>query len=485
MEKERAIKVSDFVLQFLRKWRRILIWMIIVALLLNGYAGAKSYKAVVSSKKETSLKENGVSESLSGLDDQDKKKVEDAFELYSSYQNTYDNSLDYYKNSIKMQINSNCVPKELMQYRIEPSENVASVITDFSRLLQSQDICEKINENLDEEQNVSFLSELITVEGKREDEDIDKIVVNKEDFTNVMLVQVIAPDKTMCKTIADILEKEIEIKSNDLKNDMGDFNITYIGRDYSENADTNLLIQQQEYLQKLRQTKESMDDIKENLTDDQKDGLDELLKQQDINSGNITEIQEPVSVDYVNIKYILLGLFMGLVLSCCWYFMLYYLDRRLLTTDELEKYCKLHILDTFTLDSRGSKKKCIIDCLINKMFHVEEDTDKEKKMKMIGTNIQILARKKNMNNIHIMGVASSPEAENMRQDIMFQIHEEGCIISVGGSVITDSESLKRLSDSDGVILVERVRDSILKNIEKEIEICKNQGTPILGVVVIQ
>ena len=228
-----------------------------------------------------------------------------------------------------------------------------------------------------------------------------------------------------------------------------------------------------------------MNAVISNFTESQKKYFDELIKAEEGQQEEASELQNQITVDYISVKHILLGLFVGLFLSCCWYLILYILDNHLLTVQQLEDGCNLYIIDTLTIGPNPEKKKCMIDRCINKIFQVEPDADKENKIKMICANIQMIAQKQNMESVHITSVAASPEVTEIKQAILNQADQNGFVVSTGNSVISDQKSLKCLSDSDGVVLVERVKDSVLKDIEKEIQICQNHGVPILGVVAIR
>ena len=486
MEKERTLYPMDFLLCLLRKWRIIIIWMVVFAVLLNGYAIIKNYKAMSMLKQnntsdmETSFPEE---ESLSG---EEKKVVEEIYDVYSSYNKTYDSSKDYYNHSIKMNIDPNHVPKMLIQYRLKTTKNADEIITAFSNILHNEEVCKKIQSKLEKNVDVSYLGELITVEkdeSNNEIKDSADISLERDNKINVMVIRIVAADKEMCETIANVIEEEIRESSKQLINSLGEFELTYIDSNYSESSDSDLMYLRREGLVQLNSIIIAMDNLKSSLSENQKAYLDELLEEENEEADTKNNIKESeILVDYFNIKYILVGLFAGLFISCCWFFVSYILDIHLLTIQELETDFGMHILDTFTVELKQNKKRCIIDCWINRLFHINKDVCRENKIKMVSTNIQSFAEKNNLEKIHITSVASSDEVENIKREIFKEIDGKELVVSVGNSIISDQKSLKQLASSDGVVLVERVKDSILKEVEKEVEICRNQGIQIIGVI---
>ena len=57
MEKERDIYIKDMLFYILRKWRIILVWMVIFAVGVNGIFALKSYKNMVDSQQNHSAED--------------------------------------------------------------------------------------------------------------------------------------------------------------------------------------------------------------------------------------------------------------------------------------------------------------------------------------------------------------------------------------------------------------------------------------------
>lgn len=53
------------------------------------------------------------------------------------------------------------------------------------------------------------------------------------------------------------------------------------------------------------------------------------------------------------------------------------------------------------------------------------------------------------------------------------------------SIVYDPESLQKMSESDGIVLVEKIDSSRYINIKKEIDMCILNQIPIIGSVVIE
>ena len=56
-------------------------------------------------------------------------------------------------------------------------------------------------------------------------------------------------------------------------------------------------------------------------------------------------------------------------------------------------------------------------------------------------------------------------------------------LTMGESVLTDNRSLKQLSESEGVILMEEIASSNLADINEEVNVCKKYDVSIIGMIV--
>ena len=144
MKKERIIYFGDLLQYILRKWKRIIIWMIIFAVTLNIFSVVKGYKEATNQQSNANLE----TEYIPNLSETEIQKTDENYKIYSSYKKSYNNFLNYYNGSIKMKINPNCVSKERVQYHIKSSVDTDEIITAFSNVLHSEQTGNKIKESI-------------------------------------------------------------------------------------------------------------------------------------------------------------------------------------------------------------------------------------------------------------------------------------------------------------------------------------------------
>ena len=491
MDKEREIYIKDMLFSIFRKWRVILVWMVIFAVALDGVAVAKSYKTMVESRNAQKLNNEKLENYKGQLSKEDIKKVEDTYELYVTYNKSLENSLDYYNNSVKMQLNPNNIATISLQYGIYNSKMRKDIVKAYSNAVLSKETCEYINEKAELKTEANYVCELINF-------DVNDEVYEKNNSNNTvnviedtdgtsMLINIIAPDKNSCEIIADIMEDKIQENTSKIQKKLGDFHIKKIDRNFVNKASESLLNEQQNCISSINNIKTTISNLNLTLSDVQKSYYSALISQ-DSDDVEGTESNINTSVKMINLKYIFVGLAAGVFFVACWYGLFYIINENLKIKDELEEYYGLSVMETMQSEKTTLLiNRSFIDRLIYKLFKRKNHLSKEESIDLVCTNILIAARKQNMKRVHITGCADSECAEGIKMQILEKIknNEESLKCSIGKSIIRNVDSLNTLADSEGIVLIEEINNSDFYEIGKEINICMKNSVNIIGAVVIE
>ena len=250
-------------------------------------------------------------------------------------------------------------------------------------------------------------------------------------------------------------------------------------------ADSDLLNQQQNVLYNLNSLKTSISNLNSSLTDEQKNYYNALINEADEDSKK-EEIKTEVIFQPINVKYIILGLFLGAVLVAGFYGLIYIMNDSLKVDKEIEDYYEIPVLGM--LSGKGNNQSDnFIDRLIYKIFGKRRNLSQAIDIQLICTRILMDAKKKNMNQLHIAGVSDSAYVETMKEELADTIQNglETLKCSVGKSIVQNMESLNSFAVSEGVVLVEEIGKSDFYEIGKEIAICLENNITLIGVVVIE
>ena len=159
------------------------------------------------------------------------------------------------------------------------------------------------------------------------------------------------------------------------------------------------------------------------------------------------------------IKYILLGAIAGVFLSAMYIALKYVLSNKLKTTDDIRNAFRLPVIGTVK-----EKDKSAITLVCSGINACMKNADAQK--------------------VYLLGSGHSAACEELKKTVSEKFTDEKYSVMAIDSILSSPESVDRVVDSDGVILFERIGESLYDDIAREIEICSNYGVKILGTVVI-
>lgn len=487
---EMTIDFMDLIRRCLKRWKLIIICMAIGGILLNGVGYLRSLKTVNAIKQQIEQTENGESESdklltineyMQSLSKQEIADVKDLVTIYDSYQTQYLKNLEYYQTSIKMQIDPMCVPSFRMIYLIDnhfevtyPTIDKNDTTQDIIGALAEKVLCanssETVSEILGLSSNVAYTQEVITASacGK-----------------NYLAIDIIAPNRKDCETIAEIVKKDIDSNLDDIREMIGEFDIKLVSEKYYTKVDRDLMSDQCDVKETMNNLKISMRNLPYGLNENQKVYYYALLD----NSETITlneedeekeELITPVitipDVQFINLKYIILGIAFGVMVPCGYIALKYLLSGKVKVPEELETAFGVTVLGNVT-DQTAKYPE-----MFKKYYH---HLSVDEQLKLIVSGIQVVAEKENLKKIFITTSAMTERTKDICETISKAVGEIGIVCSVDRSVLYDPQAVKTMADADGVVFVEQIDISRYEEIAKEKEISTQAHTKIVGFVVVE
>lgn len=495
---EMTISVKDLLLRVLLKWRMILVWMLIGAVVLDGVGYVRSARAVRQAQEALKSPEEdeeqrllAVSEAEEKLSAREAAEVKAAVGTYLSYQQEYRNTLNYNTNSIRMQLDPNSVPTVTLQYYIdnhyqavypviEAKDNTSDIISSFVSKVTNTAVCEQIVEELQWDVDSAYVQELITAYQSADD---------------ILTISVVGQDQDACEKMMAVIEQVVENETAGLKALYGDFDITELHKQYYQGANSSLLMTQQTQVTSLNNIKSAMNNITSTLTDEQKEYYTALLDQEtasrmeeDPEAEEETESAPAVipQAKVISLKYMVLGAFVGAFLACCFIAFRYLIAGALRVKEDLEEVFKTPLLGSLTVTDVGHRFLGQIDGWIVSLFAGRRPKfSEEERIEMICAGIRIAAQKADMQSVYLTSACHDEKSEQIRELLCDKLQGEVKTIAHGKSVVYDPESLERMVASDGVVLVEMVDASLYADLQKELELCKMYKIPVIGSVVLE
>ena len=158
-------------------------------------------------------------------------------------------------------------------------------------------------------------------------------------------------------------------------------------------------------------------------------------------------------------KYVLMGAILGEFILVFAFALNYFLTPKLRVVDDLRTAFHLSVIGI--TESKNFKSDFLSRCIYAR------------------------AKKADAKKIFLIS-SSDDEIINKGMDtICTQLDGTDIILNARNCIISDSEVINAIFESDGVVLLEGIGRSLYDDIDREVELCKIVGVPILGVVVIR
>lgn len=490
---EMSISIKDMLMRVCLKWRAMIVWAIVFAILFNGIGILKDYKAVQAQKKleaednnrdiQLEMAKKELAKTKKELNDREILDVQRALNSYDELQEKYELNNEYYENAIKMKVNALAAPTLTINYDIDTKYQIeypvidkkdytSAIISAYCDEIQSEKTVDMILDNMSSKIERGYISELISLSSQN----------------SRLCIKIIATTKEECVAMGEVVKDVVSNATTTVKNRYGDFDINLVKDSYDVIADNDLLDDQTSVVHNINSIRSSIGNITSLMNENQKNYYAAVLDyESNVNPAKEADAVENINVEEpsayvvktVHLKMLILGIVFGIFIVSCMTGIIYVFASRMRAEDDMEEIYGIHHLGTLSVKPR----KNIIDKLIWEAFYGKNDFTYEEKLRMIDAGIKVYAKKMNMQKIFITG-SCRERLEKYYEEVAEKLKEDALDVQYGVSIIWDPESLEKLAESDGVVLVEKVGSSFYKEIKKEIEICTSTKIQIIGTVIL-
>ena len=435
----------------------------------NVYSQAQPETLPTEEENEAALKK-----ARKGLTDIEVAEVDTLAEMYDNYVEVYAEKEMYGQKSIRLNMDPEHVYSGASTYVISDYYDNQGVYTVEN--LNAGNIVALYSELLTDDKTIDLIKQATGW-------DIDRQYVRElygigSAGVSLLRISTIAPSEEECRIIIKVLEERLEqVKPQVQAN--AKHEIAKVNDKYFEDYSSGITDAQKAQSDTLISLKNTMRNIPNNLTSGQKTYYQEIIKQK-----YPDEIKEKEFSAFSLIKFILIGILGGAFLLMFWYAALYALRMVLRTADDFASMFGTRVIGTIKASEASGKRKFLsgIDAWFEKKFDKKDGIlPEEAAYKMIASEIAVGVEKGEIKKPFITSTSSDKASLEVVNKIAGMVNN----LTKGASVITDAAALKSLSESDGVVLVEKIQDSKISDIGRELELCKQYGIDVIGAVVVR
>lgn len=493
---EMTIDLKDLLHHVLKKWRAMIVWMLLLAIVFDGYGYYKKTKEAELSETLLAADDATLKDYKEQLKDAERAEVEAAVDNYISTQKELTHSKAYAKNSIRMEMDPMCVPAMTTQYEIDnhfevvyptidKTNNISNIVTSYTSSLMTDDVCNRIAKAMDGTVDGKYVRELLScyMEGN-----------------SILTIRVTARNEAECTKMIEVMETVVDEVTPEIQKLYNNFDIKKLESSYFVDNDNDLFSEQQSMRDTQNSLKNTLLTIGTDYTGAQKEYYTSLLEKKK-KENNITaktvgissdedaeevEEKEEGPVSPIQLKYILIGMVAGVFLVCCFAGVTYICTSALRTTQDLTDAFQLMLIGQVSSDEQ--KKKRIfsgIDKWLDDIFASKGPKfTREEQLRMINSGIRVACDKAQMKTLFVTGSSNDEESQKLVSELVKAKYAD-VKVAKGNSIVYDAESLEQMAKADGVVFVERVGQSLYKDIERELELCKKYGVAVVGSIVVK
>ena len=211
--------------------------------------------------------------------------------------------------------------------------------------------------------------------------------------------------------------------------------------------------------------------MKQSLTDKQK-ALDDLEEPTETKSSKITAVKSAVKYSVLGG---VLGGFMVVFIIC----VLFLMSDKLYSPKELRNRYRVKILGTLPIS--GKKKPNFIDAWLNRLEGRADGKATDTEYELIAANIKNYTAA--VKTLLVSGGASAEYLTQTAEQLKKQLPDMQVIL--GGNMLQNADTILKLPECDGVVLVEQCQMSTYQAVELEIEKICDLNKEVVGAIVFE
>ncbi len=431
------INFRDLLVHILRRWRSVLIGVVVVTLLLTGFKYVKdqsAYKSALAAQKD----EVAVIE----LDEASLANAEQVMH----YQKLYQTQTTYNRESLLMKIDPVAVPTQTLSYLITGKRAYVTAAV-YQTHLNSRELFTNIASAVAPDNDPSHIAELVSTTLQSDngaDAVADHVILN---------VKVIAPTEALCASIAAEIKQQLNAVKTSAA-DIAEHTLTFITETVQVTVDNALKTTQQNNLGNCTTLRNNLKTAQDALTANEKAYIQQMTA---LDKENNTAAPTPPSVSK---KMVVLGIAAGLVLMAGLHALGYVFSRKVKSREDFaERYGLFVFGDVAAQEALAAQQLTLA--------------------------VRAAVGGKENAAVLVTGSALGDNAATLFAPLKEALAKQGITLDVLPAALTDATAFEQLASADAVVLAETLGASAYGDIYRELETCERLDRPVLGAFILK
>ncbi len=474
---EREIDLKELMFAVLHKWRMILAFAFIFAVLLGGYKAVSVYRSQSDVQAFEEVR-NSYARALEVYN----KNMESCKREIDNLTQDISGQQEYVENSILM----NMSPYDIWEAKAElyinmedengsrENELTSTIMRAYQSALTSGELLSEIAAEMGVDDR--YIQELVTVtmgqDSYYRNDDWLSIESKSSGFTirnrqddrfitqdNLLTVRVRHKDEEKARELLRGILEGIDQFHGKIQSNVASHTISEISSSVTSRVDLALADQQDAERVRLERLKESL-----------QKRTDEMDK--------IKGPEGPVSPVSSGIKYGVIGGVLGAFMVTFFVCIGFVMSDKVYSAKELKYRFKVKILGVLSIGAKDGSK---IDTWLGRLEGRACNVDAEHEFGLISANICNYTE--GVKSLLLIGSAQEETISRVVSELTARLPE--IKVMLGGNILNNADGLRRLPECDGVVLVEQCGESLYSKVELEIEKACDLQKPVIGCIVFE
>ena len=462
---EREISLTGLFVHILLRWRTIVTWMLIGAILFGGYS---YYDSVQTAKRQEELAQKQKEVMSLSSDASETLTVEQLNNVDMVRQ--YESFCDYFDQSLLMKISPAEIPCAKILYAVksdnfEESKDIRKI---YDALIAGGFL--QWLEKRVEEPIMPGLSELITVE---------TAILAQEDST-VLEVRIWHVSAKECKMLSSYLKEYMEEQSNLLQTKWGEHELICISESFEVVTDYNLLRTQKDLFDHIEVAHADATALKKKFTVEQSRYYEQLLKGESESEETESVVVQTPSV---SIKQIIIGAIVFALIYALMVAVNYIFSTKIKVADNLTDMYGIAQLGKImkTIPEKRLFRKLDL-CIYRIQSRSKRIFSEAESINLAISSVKIAAKKNELSKILCIGTSWNEKMLQIAEKMRVALEKEEIEMVLINNVLYDSESMEQLDGAEAGFLLEGIGVAFYDEIQKELELLGRQDIMCLGIV---
>lgn len=291
----------------------------------------------------------------------------------------------------------------------------------------------------------------------------------------IFQIQAVASNEEACEKYLAQIEKSITEYSRQLQSEVAEHEVALLAAVHSEKTDTDLQKYQSDVLNSYTTVLGNLQTAREKLETVIEEEGETIKVEEELVLAN------PVST---GVKFAIVGLVLGAFLAGFLLILIYLMSGRFQSTEAFREEFGMPLLGE--VKAPAGKKK-IFGFIDTWLYHLEEgayaNISREEQMRIAAASLKgAAAQKEGLKKIMLTGTIAKEDVAEFCGCLKEHVQEVN--FSDYTQIVFDASALEELDDYDAVVFLERKGVSYSKLIKKERELAFGRDIPVLGAIVV-